>query len=580
MLQHVMSITLIATVASASPAPSQIRANSSISGKAAAPPPRLMVANPALATTTDSAASVVIGDGMRDKITKGVTGTFTVLSKRDMNTALATYGFAENEILNSASAMRLAGYMDARVVVTSTLSKGADGRFSIVVRVSGSSASLDIGHVVTVAQAAGQPLPDFGGKAGEAIIPAIKAWNDAKACLDQSTTKLDKANEAAQKAFKVQPGHGLASYCLAELASKRDSVGSATMQAWQDVTKADQYSLTAWQHIAFIYSTKATPGDSAKVVETYQQMLRVAPTNQVLRDQSYKVFQGYGRPDAAMQVVEDGIKMDPANTDWYDLKSNVCIGKDDLGCAVSALEELFSIDSTKADTNFYAKILYAAKMKPDTAKYLMWAKRGAAKYDSRADILEELAIAYGWAGQSDSSVATARKMIMVDDTKTTAFGRIVKSLIEGKKYREAASLAPTVKGLSDVEAKNDYAALMVGGADQVRGATPPDNQLLALMSDAILSVGATNNQVIVLANLMLSAALAGDVQDMSKTVRTPQTTCEATRAYDALLTKIEPALMSAATSPTPQIADFAKRFLPAVQSEKVEAAKMLTQRCK
>ena len=67
MLQHVMSITLIATVASASPAPSQIRANSSISGKAAAPPPRLMVANPALATTTDSAASVVIGDGMRDK---------------------------------------------------------------------------------------------------------------------------------------------------------------------------------------------------------------------------------------------------------------------------------------------------------------------------------------------------------------------------------------------------------------------------------------------------------------------------------------------------------------------------------
>ncbi|MBL0180448.1 MAG: hypothetical protein IPP98_15235 [Gemmatimonadetes bacterium] len=577
MLQHVMSITLIATVASASPAPSQIRANTSIGGRTAAPPPRIMVANPALATSTDSAASVAIGDGMRDKITKSVTGTFTVLTKRDMNTALAAYGFAENEVLNATSAMRLANQIDARTVVTSTLSKGADGRFSLIVRVSGSSASLDVGHVVTIAQAPGQPLADFGSKAGEAIVPALKGWNDAKACLDQSTTKLDKANEAAQKAFRAQPGHGLASYCLAEIASKRDSAGAATMQAWQDVTKADQYSLTAWQHIASIHANK---GDSAKVVETYQQMLRVAPTNQLLRDQSYKVFQGYGRPDAAMQVVDEGIKMDPANTDWYDLKSNVCIGKGDLGCAVASLEELFSIDSTKADTNFYAKILYAAKEKPDTAKYLMWAKRGAAKYDSRADILEELAIAYGWTGQSDSSVATARKMIMVDDTKTDALMRVVKSLLDGKKYREATSLASTVNGLSDVETKNTYGAMLVRSADEVRSATPPDNALLIQMSDAILSSGTTNNQVIVLANFFISAALAGDVQEMSKTVRTPQATCESTKTYEAVLAKIEPALVSAATSPTAQIADFAKRFLPSVQSEKVEVVKMLAQRCK
>ncbi|MBK6495742.1 MAG: hypothetical protein IPG05_11700 [Gemmatimonadetes bacterium] len=577
MLQHVMSITLIATVASASPAPSQIRANSSIGGRTAAPPPRLMVANPALATSTDSAASVAIGDGMRDKITKAVAGTFTILTKRDMNTALAAYGFADNEVLNAASAMRLANQIDARTVVTSTLSKGADGRFSLIVRVSGSSASLDVGHVATVAQLPGQPLADFGGKAAEAIIPAIKGWNDAKVCLDQSTTKLDKANEAAQKAFRAQPGHGLASYCLAEIASKRDSVGPATMQAWQDVTKADQYSLTAWQHIAFIHNFK---GDSGKVVETYQQMLRVAPTNQVLRDQSYKIFQGFGRPDAAMQVVEEGIKMDPANTDWYDLKSNVCIGKGDFTCAVASLEEVFSIDSTKADTSFYAKILYAAKEKPDTAKYVMWAKRGAAKYDSRADILEELAIAYGWAGQSDSSVATARKMIMVDDTKVDAFMRIVKSLVDGKKYREAVSLAPTVKGLTDLDAKNNYAGLLVNAADEVRKATPPDNDLMIAMSDAALSVGPTSNQVIVVANFFISAGLSTSVREMSTAVRTPQATCESTKAYEAVLTRIEPALVSAATSTTAAIANFAKGLLPSVQSEKGEVVKMLAQRCK
>ena len=191
MLQHVMSITLIATVASASPAPSQIRANSSIGGRTAAPPPRPMVAKPALSTSTDSAASVALGDGMRDKTTKAVAGTFTILTKRDMNTALAAYGFADNEVLNAASAMRLANQIDARTVVTSTLSKGADGRFSLIVRVSGSSASLDVGHVATVAQLPGQPLADFCAKAAEAIIPAIMGWNDAKVCLDKSSTKRD-----------------------------------------------------------------------------------------------------------------------------------------------------------------------------------------------------------------------------------------------------------------------------------------------------------------------------------------------------------------------------------------------------
>lgn len=577
MLQHVMSITLIATVASASPAPSQIRANSSISGRPSAPPPRMMVANPALATSIDSAASVAVGDGMREKISKAVAGTFTVLTKRDMNMALATYGFAENEVLNATSAMRLANQMDARVVVTSTLSKGADGRFTITVRVAGSSASLDVGHVVTVAQLPGQPLGDFGGKAGEAITPAIKGWNDAKACLDQSATKLDKATEAAQKAFKVQPGHGLASYCLAELASKRDSAGPATMQAWQDVTKADQFSLTAWNRIAFIHSTK---GDSAKVVETFQQMLRVAPTNQELRDRSYKVFQGYGRPDAAMQVVEEGIKMDPANTDWYDLKSNVCIGKGDFTCAIASLEEVFGIDSTRADTSFYAKILYAAQQKPDTAKYLLWAKRGAAKYDSRADILEELAIAYGWAGQTDSSVATARRMIMLDDTKTTAFGRIVKSLVDGKKYTEAASLAPTVKGLSDADAKEDYAGLLFAGVQELVKVQPVDYPKLVTLSEAILSVGPKNPNLVTYGNYFMVLGLQSSLSEQSQALRTPAANCESTRKYELLLNKLEPALKIVSAASNADVAKYGNGLLASVPGERTAVATQLAKLCK
>lgn len=578
MLQHVMSITLVAALASASPAPSQIRANSAIYTGQAKPVSGLMVANPVLTASGDSSVSVTVADGMRDRLTRTVGSTYNVVTKRNMNLALATFGFAENELLNAASAIRLAGQIGGtKLIVTSTLSKLADGRYSITARLANVGGSLDAGHVVTVAQAAGQPLADFGSAVGDAILPAVKGWAEGLNCVNQSSTKPDKAAEAAAKAYKVLPGHGLAAFCLAEMAKKRDSVGTATLQAWQEVVKGDALSLTAWSQIGLIYQITK---DSAKVVETYQQMLRIAPTNQILRDESYKIFTGYGRPDAAMAVVEEGIKLDPANTDWYDLKSNVCIGQGDLNCAIASLEEIYVIDSTRADTNFYAKILYAAKTKPDTAKYLMWAKRGATKFDSRPDVLEELAIAYGWVGQSDSAVVTAKKMIMLDETRTDAFMRVVQSLVDGKKYREAAALAPTVKALSDQTAKNTYGALLLPGAQALQQATPTDNPALIEVSEAILSVGADNQNLIVFANFFLAVGLRQSVVDMSQAVRAPSATCQMFKDYDAVLVKIEPALVSAATSSTEGVANFAKGLLPSVQAEKPYAASRITALCK
>ncbi len=578
MLQHVMSITLVAAMASATPAPSQIRANSAIYVASSKPIPGLMVANPVLTASGDSSVSVTVADGIRDRLTRSVGGSYTVVSKRNMNTALATFGFAENELLNSSSATRLAGQIGGtKLIVTSVLAKGTDGRYTVTARVANVGGTIDAGHVVTVAQAAGQPLADFGSKIADGLLPALKAWPEATSCIDQASTKPEKATEAAAKAFKTMPGLGLASYCLAELAKKRDSAGTTTLQAWQDVVKGDPLSLTSWNEIAVIYQIQK---DSSKVIDTYQQMLRIAPTNQVLRDASYKVFAGYGRPDAAMAVVNEGIRLDPANTDWYDLKSNVCIGQGDLACAIASLEEVYAIDSTRADTNFYAKILYAAQQKPDTAKYVLWAKRGADKYPSSPGILEELAIAYGWVGQSEQAVNTARQMIMVDDTKTSALMRVVKSLIDGKKYREAMSLATTVKGLSDVDVKNDYAGILLVPADSLRQVAPLDTALVIGLSDAILRVAPSNANIVTYANFFIVVALVPSLTPMSQAVRATSATCEGTRHYDAMLAKLEASAQAIVGSSTEAIANYGRSVIAPVQAERPAVTSMLGQRCK
>jgi len=104
-------------------------------------------------------------------------------------------------------------------VVNSTLNKAEGGRYSVTARLIG--VSDDAGNVVTLTQNAGETPEAFGKRLATALGPAVKSLADAKACIDQRTSKPDKAADAAAKALKTLPNHGLAEYCLALLAQDK-----------------------------------------------------------------------------------------------------------------------------------------------------------------------------------------------------------------------------------------------------------------------------------------------------------------------------------------------------------------------
>jgi hypothetical protein len=100
------------------------------------------------------------------------------------------------------------------------------------------------------------------------------------------------------------------------------------------------------------------------------------------------------------------------------------------------------------------------------------------------------------------------------------------------------------------------------------------------VSEAILSVGVDNQNLIIFSNFFLSVGLRQSVIDMSQAVRAATATCQMFKDYDAVLVKIEPALVSAATSSTEGVANFAKGLLPSVQGEKPYVASRITALCK
>ena len=403
--------------------------------------PRFMVANPFAFAATDSAPAVKIGTAVREEMKDVVGRDYQVIEQTQMNDALKQYGYPVDAILSPALATTLAKNIQARFVVNSTMNKGEGGRYLVTARLIG--VNDDAGNVVTLAQNANETPEAFGKRLAEALQPAVKSLADSKSCVEQRTAKPDKASAAANKAIKAVPNNGLAEYCLALLAQDKKAPREEVVKHLQASAKGDPLSLPVWTALATQYQQA---NDTANTLLAFKQMLRVAPTNQKLREELFKYFLQSGHPETALDVANEGLKIDPYNADLYDLKSNACLFLSDFKCAVDALETLYATDSTKADTLFFTKISAAAGEgeKPDTARLLKWSQIGVRKYPDNPTLLGYLNKAYTLTGQTDSVVAVTNRIMAKDTTDVVPALNAAKALV-GREATEGSRPVPRLR---------------------------------------------------------------------------------------------------------------------------------------
>ena len=257
--------------------------------------PRFMVANPFAFAAADSAPAVKIGTALREGVKGTVGRDYQVVEQTQMNEALTQYGYPKDAILSPALAITLAKNIQARFVVTSTLNKAEGNRYTVTARVIG--VSDDAGNVVSLTQNAGETPEAFGKRLANALEPAVKSLADAKSCVEQRTSKPDKAADAAAKTIKALPNHGLGEYCLALLAQDKKASRQEIVKHLQASAKGDPLSLPVWTALATQYQQA---NDTASTLVAFKQMLRVAPTNQKLREELFKYFLQSGHPETAL----------------------------------------------------------------------------------------------------------------------------------------------------------------------------------------------------------------------------------------------------------------------------------------
>jgi tetratricopeptide (TPR) repeat protein len=506
--------------------------------------PRLLVANPfSFSTQQDSAASVRVGAGMRDKLEKTTDRWFKVILRAQMNEALQQYAYPVDAVLPPLVARQLAQSLNARAMVVGTLQRGEGGRYTLDARLA--NMNDEAGQMVKIVQVANQSFEDFGAAAADALMPAFRALPDAKACDNQRATAPDKAAESAVKALKLLPGHGLAEYCLAQIAITKKAPVDTIIAHLQAATRGDRLSLPAWTSLAVQYQAK---GDSAATVETFKEMLRVAPTNENLRKEAFRLFLSYGRPEAAEDVAREGIANDQANADLYDLLSSACLFQDKPEknkCAVDALVQEYALDTTKADTTFYTKITFAASRPPeDTARFLQWAQRGVAKYPRSGILLGQLAQAYSVAGPVDSALAVTIRLMAVDSSDLTPLLRLAQTLADTnvKRVKDVIQLVPFIERLGTPEDKSNLGAIITTGALPLLSGVP-DYPAAAELSRAALKLLDKSSRTAQYANYVLGLSNFQMLLELDK-LAFEQKSCEHVQKLKPLLDEAVPALQA------------------------------------
>ncbi len=526
--------------------------------------PKLMVANPYSFLEGDSVAAVEIGTAMRLRMERVAGTTYRVIPVKQMQAALEQYGYPLDAILSPIVARRLAQELQARVLLASTMTKVEGGTgYAVTARLAG--LNDDAGNVVVVKQAPGQSLKQLGEAVADQLTPAVKSADEAKQCVDLSASKPDAASAAAKKATAILPNNGLAQYCLAQLAMARKAPSSEVIADLQAAVTGDPQSLRAWTELAKQYDAQ---GDSAKVVDAYQQMLLAAPTNQPLREEAFKIFIRYGRPDAAVQAAQEGLRLDPSNADLWDLLGNAYATLGDYPKAIQSLEHVYTEAPERADSTYFLKITVFAAAQPDTAALLKWARLGVDKFPDNPTLMGQLVTAYGMTGPVDSLVAVTSRLIAIDTAAVVPALTAAKSLADQKRIAEAMLFTDFAIAHGDAGQKESAAAILTNGALPL---LQPAEQNLPLAADVLrkaVAAAAPDGRVAPSANYLFGLATFYQVPAIDKQAEATRS-CELARKEEALLAEAKSGFtLGQATRPADAAKnlDFINQFQPRVAS--------------
>jgi len=371
-------------------------------------PTEKLLVLPLAAAAADSATSIAVSDAVRERTAQLAKYKVMVVTKAKLCEALTASGFPCDGLLDEQQARQLARFLQVQAFVTGTLTR-RDATLTANVRVvdissSGMAASFTVtngnpGTPAALAEAITQRLNTI-----------IRASEQARQCtLNRQRGQFPRALQAAQKALAIDPTSAGANLCIATVYEAQRLPVDSIIAASQRALKGDWCNGTAWENVARGYQQK---GDTLKAIDAFVGGLACDQRNTSRRLAIAQLLRQMKQYQRAVEVLDDGLAVTPAETQLLELKKQICIEGELWRCALSGLMAQAQHDSSVLrDTSFLMTAIGAAQQAADTQSLVALTRSAVKNYPNNQSFLKALGAAFEQAGRVDSALVVYKRAL-------------------------------------------------------------------------------------------------------------------------------------------------------------------------
>ncbi|MDP1890536.1 MAG: tetratricopeptide repeat protein, partial [Gemmatimonadaceae bacterium] len=394
--------------------------------------PRLVVGT---LRSSDKKLSVQATEEFRSRLNADIPfRMLTVISSADYKTVVEQSGYPYDEALSTGDLGSLAKLLRTDEFIEGTVEKTATG--------------FIINATLTLTRDAGltQPLPPAEGDRLARVASALsKSLQDARKQIDQEKkcnmqgrdNKPAEAIAAARAGVAAYPSATLVRLCELNVRVGFKQPPDSIIAISLEILKYDPKSKVALANAAQAYKDK---GDDQSSTDMLVRLLATDPTNTRMVEDVVNSLAATGKWELAKPVISQAIKDNPGDVRLMLLGFLVYLNSGDNKNGTALGEEMVKIDTSLADTAYFAKMVGAYEADSNSAKATELAARGVEKFPANATLLGMLGQKQLNSGQQQQAIATFRKILSINPKAPGIRALIARTYVEMKQLDSALAM--------------------------------------------------------------------------------------------------------------------------------------------
>jgi len=342
--------------------------------------PKLLVV-PFYRDNEDSTLSIVIADGARDRLRAVHLDKFNTLTRVVMNENLVNSGFPVDVPLDPSVVRQLARFLNVRFTIEASIIRRPGDSLLIIGRLVEAQSNQPQSATAEVTVARARAGSGAGSDLANRLVEGYRVFESVTQCrqaLDEPN--YPRALQRAQEAIRRFPEASSAYGCWASVLEAQNAPADTVIAVLRRGLAADSLNTIIMRRLAAKYEAR---GDTTNLVLMLRRVLSIDFRDNDLRIRTARLLVGMGQTDQAVEVVEEGLRQNPASVELLGVKAIALGAAQRWDSAAATMAQVASIDSTKIDSLFVFRLTNYYRQIPDTAGWLTWTRLATERFPTQ-----------------------------------------------------------------------------------------------------------------------------------------------------------------------------------------------------